>query len=397
MGISFPAYRAHSHPARTAVVVHPLQRQLILVISVFLMLVVSAILMLLVIQVLLLLIVQVILVILLFRVLVVLATGLFKLRSEDSGITDNTGITENNGIAENTGNTEDTEDIEDTGMPVSSISAGTSWEEDTCPTHLSHERYQSLVQWYDVKFENSEANVSTCQGNGPLIFEENGAKPLHLSAGGAFMLQEENFPPLDQQRCSSMPFTDPMPRKISFSTNRHGRAQLNEAAKFKHIDPTCKSEEGAEKKSLKRNSRYPQEIGEYNTVFQVNPDDFTLEASPKNRRMLKSKQAVRNWKCQKVSNSRYEGREEIPMHAVFLAPEEDCHFSPEESRQTQKPGGSIKLIDFVNQGKSRKKSTNKGSSKIKNSSSGCLLVNSIVNSPFTNKEKAMLSSIWQSL
>ena len=112
--------------------------------------------------------------------------------------------------------------------------------------------------------------------------------------------------------------------------------------------------------------------------------------------MLKSKLAVRNWKCQKVSDSRYEGTEEVPMHAVFLAPEEDCHYSPEESRKTQKSGGSIKLLDFISKSKSGQKCINKGKSKIKNSSAGCHLVNSIVTSPFTNREKAMLSSIWQS-
>ena len=47
------------------------------------------------------------------------------------------------------------------------------------------------------------------------------------------------------------------------------RAQLNEAAKFKHIHPMCRSEEDAERKSVERNSKYPQEVGEINTVFQV--------------------------------------------------------------------------------------------------------------------------------
>ena len=47
------------------------------------------------------------------------------------------------------------------------------------------------------------------------------------------------------------------------------RAQLNEAAKFKHIHPRCRSKEDAEQKSVERNSKYPQEVGEINTVFQV--------------------------------------------------------------------------------------------------------------------------------
>ena len=53
------------------------------------------------------------------------------------------------------------------------------------------------------------------------------------------------------------------------------RAQLNEAAKFKHIGPTCKSKEDAERKSVERNSKYPQDVGEINTVFQVAPKDMS--------------------------------------------------------------------------------------------------------------------------
>ena len=45
--------------------------------------------------------------------------------------------------------------------------------------------------------------------------------------------------------------------------------QLNDAAKIKHIDPRCMSKEKAEQKSAKRNGKYPQGIGDVNTVFQV--------------------------------------------------------------------------------------------------------------------------------
>ena len=57
------------------------------------------------------------------------------------------------------------------------------------------------------------------------------------------------------------------------------RAQLNEAARFKHIGPMCRSKRDAEQKSVDRNSKYPQEVGEINTVFQV-----ALERSKNDRR-----------------------------------------------------------------------------------------------------------------
>ena len=144
--------------------------------------------------------------------------------------------------------------------------------------------------------------------------------------------------------------TGPLPKKVSLDTESHGRACLNKAAKFKHIDPTCKSNADAEKKSLTRDSKYPQKIGEFNTVFQVRNDDFTLEPHTIHGMVLKSKHPVRNWKCQKVSDSKYMGTENIPMHAVFLGPDEHCHFSNEESRKTQVSGRVI----WKGQGKSRK-------------------------------------------
>ena len=276
----------------------------------------------LIVQVILILVVQGILVILLFLVLVVLAIGLCRLRSEDN---------------------ENTDETEDVGF-------GNSWEEDTHFTDCDamHWYRQWCEQQDGIGDEISEADVSAFRGNGPLPFEEN-EDSLEtilpwLSAGGGFVLEEGNFPPLEQRHSSGTPLTSQInrlsPQKDSLKKNCHGRTQLNMAAKFKHIDPTCRSEEDAEKKSLERNSRYPQEIGEYNTVFQVNPDNFTLGVDTRNRRVLKSKEAVRNWKCQKVSDSKYEGTEESRMHAVFLAPEEDCHYSPEESRKTQVSGGA---------------------------------------------------------
>ena len=102
------------------------------------------------------------------------------------------------------------------------------------------------------------------------------------------------------------------------------RAQLNEAARFKHIGPMCRSKEDAEQKSVERNSKYPQEVGEINTVFQVtlersnkllwsnlkltqvNPDDFFIDANTRYGEVLKSREAVRYWDCKKISDSKYQ-------------------------------------------------------------------------------------------
>ena len=104
------------------------------------------------------------------------------------------------------------------------------------------------------------------------------------------------------------------------------RAQLNEAAKFKHIGPTCKSKEDAERKSVERNSKYPQDVGEINTVFQVtlkrvdlalnpdfvllliqvNPDYFFIAENSIHGEVLKSREAVRYWDCKKISDSEYQ-------------------------------------------------------------------------------------------
>ena len=60
---------------------------------------------------------------------------------------------------------------------------------------------------------------------------------------------------------ASLPKTKPEPPQI--------HPQLNKAVKFKHIDPNCISKQDAERKSCERDSKYPQEIGEINTVFQA--------------------------------------------------------------------------------------------------------------------------------
>ena len=265
------------------------------------------------------LVVQVILVVLVVLVLMVHVIGVCKLRSEDIGIDEDTG---------NSGNTEDGYDY----------CFGSGRDEDSSYDAGESESSEDGESSEDV--ENTEEN-----------------KPNYncLSAGGAVV--GEDFPFLKHRRLR------PDGPWISY-------VQLNEAVKFKHIDPTCKTTEDAEKKSLERNSRYPQETGEYNTVFQVSPDDFTLERNTTHGMVLKSKEAVRNWKCKKISNSKYEGTEESRMHAVFLA-QADCHYSPEESRKTRvsrASGGSILLLDLISQDKSRKRSLSRGRSRIKNSS-----------------------------
>ena len=195
-------------------------------------------------------------------------------------------------------------------------------------------------EWEEYGINNEDPDLLPCRG----LFKENEVKLPQLSAGGAFVLQEASFPPLGQRSSSAVPFPGPLPKKVRCDRDNLVGAYLSEAARFKHIDPACKSLEDAEKKSLKRHSRFPQEIGEYNTVFQVNPENFILERNKTHGRVLKSREAVRNWECQKVSHSKYEGTEQYPMHAVFLTP--GCHFSSEESRKTQKCG---KLSDWISQ------------------------------------------------
>ena len=104
-------------------------------------------------------------------------------------------------------------------------------------------------------------------------------------------------------------------------------------------------------------------------MFQVHSDNFTFEPHPTHGRVLKSKEPIRNWKCEKISDSKYEATEQIQMHAVFLAPEEDCHYSPEESRKTRVSGASVKLADLISQDKSRQRSRSRGRSRTKKSSS----------------------------
>ena len=59
----------------------------------------------------------------------------------------------------------------------------------------------------------------------------------------------------------SLPKPKPEPPQI--------HPQLNKAVKFKHIDPNCTSKQDAERKSLEGDSKYPQDIGDINTVFKV--------------------------------------------------------------------------------------------------------------------------------
>ena len=92
--------------------------------------------------------------------------------------------------------------------------------------------------------------------------EENETKVLCLSAGAGnvVVVEDESFLPPVQLSPGGPWVSFKDPRK-SCLPHFHGRAHLNKAAKFKHIDPTCRSEEDAEKKSVERNSRYRQKTG----------------------------------------------------------------------------------------------------------------------------------------
>ena len=74
--------------------------------------------------------------------------------------------------------------------------------------------------------------------------------------------------------------------------------------------------------------------------------------------LIKSKEAVRNWSCKKVSDSKYEGFEERKMHAVFK--EGDCHYSSSESKKTRTSGGSffVELNESIRKGKCRGRNKN---------------------------------------
>ena len=244
---------------------------------------------------------------------------------------------------------------------------------------LCSEETQKIPEGDSEKTEDTadleeDAHSTHSYWDGTKAEEENESNFPFLSAGGAFVLGDENFPPLHPESSSGPLVSYISPRKV-VSPLFHGRAQLNEAAKFKHIDPKCKTVEDAEKKSEKRNSRYPQEIGEHNTVFQVSPEDFTVDNNETYGKVLKSKEAVRNWNCRKISSSKYEGAEESRMNAVFTMPEEDCHYSPKESRKTRMSGGSVPLADLIStsrsSSRSRSRSTGRKRSCIQNPNCRC--------------------------
>ena len=81
--------------------------------------------------------------------------------------------------------------------------------------------------------------------------------------------------------------------------------RLNEAAIFKHIDPNCTTGEAAMRKSVQRNAKYPQEVGEINTVFQTQSHYFQVIYDETHGNIIKSNQMIRNWDCKKMSDSRY--------------------------------------------------------------------------------------------
>ena len=198
------------------------------------------------------------------------------------------------------------------------------WENETHSSSEEDESEADDTESYEEENETKVLCLSAGAGNVVVVEDESFLPPVQLSPGGPWVS-----------------FKDP--RKSSLP-HFHGRAHLNKAAKFKHIDPTCRSEEDAERKSLERNSRYRQKNGEYNTVFKVHPDDFILEPNATLGKVLKSREAVRNWKCKKISDSKYEGVEEREMHAVFK--EGSCHYSLSESRKTRRTERSFKLGDF---------------------------------------------------
>ena len=92
--------------------------------------------------------------------------------------------------------------------------------------------------------------------------------------------------------------------------------------------------------------KYRQEIGMNNTVFQVHPKDFNLEKNENVGMVLKSKGRVRNWRCKKISDSKYVAKEESLMYAVFTDVTKTCHYSSQESNNTRLIA-NINPLDFV--------------------------------------------------
>ena len=93
--------------------------------------------------------------------------------------------------------------------------------------------------------------------------------------------------------------------------------------------------------------KYRQEIGMNNTVFQVHPKDFNLEKNENVGMVLKSKGRVRNWRCKKISDSKYVAKEESLMYAVFTDVTKTCHYSARESNKTRLIARNIDTLDLV--------------------------------------------------
>ena len=74
---------------------------------------------------------------------------------------------------------------------------------------------------------------------------ENEANVFCLSAGGATVVRDETLS-TPEPAWPGGPWIS-YPRKSSLP-HFHGRAQLNKGAKFKHIDPACKSEKRCREK-----------------------------------------------------------------------------------------------------------------------------------------------------
>ena len=227
---------------------------------------------------------------------------------------------------------------------------------------------------------NLELNVSACN----ILPSE---KPIHLSAGGAIVTQsvapqtkedpryssseEEDYSDSDSRdwdekhasvesirrhlelkshygACAPQ-IGDPARPGVPLPLWGPGSPCLNKAAKVKHIDPNCQSNEDAERKSLERNKipKYRQKIGMNNAVFQVHPKDFNFEKNENVGMVLKSKVRVRNWRCKKISDSKYVAKEESLMYAVFTDVMKTCHYSAQESNKTRLIARNIDTLDLV--------------------------------------------------
>ena len=84
-----------------------------------------------------------------------------------------------------------------------------------------------------------------------------------------------------------------------------------------------------------------------NTVFQTHPKDFNFEKNENVGMVLKSKVCVRNWRCKKISDSKYVTKEENLMYAVFTDVMKTCHYSAKESNKTRLIAYNIDPLDSV--------------------------------------------------